>query len=69
MSKYKKGDLLRWEETISDNDELMVVLGTGNNFAGNRCYKMMCLVDGYENFVRIEKIECDPTITLVARGQ
>ncbi len=69
MSKYKKGDLLRWEGTISDNDELMVVLGIDNNFAGNQCYNMSYLEGGFSIRESINNIESNPTITLVARGQ
>jgi hypothetical protein len=67
--KYKRGDLIRWAGTISDNDELLVVLGIVNDFAGKRCYKMSYLEGGFSIRESINNIECNPTISLVARGQ
>ena len=65
-SKYKKGDLLRWEGALTE--DFVVVLGIVNNFAGNQCYKLSYLDGGW---IRepMNNIECNPTITLVARGQ
>ena len=70
MSKYKKGDLLRWEGKLPhQRNDLLLVLGIVNDFAGNQCYNMSYLEGGFSIRESINNIESNPTITLVARGQ
>jgi hypothetical protein len=75
MSKYKRGDLIRYNFVNHPGvSELMLVLGMVDGDQclegpSGRCYRMRCLRDGYENNTQIYTIDDAPNVSLVARGQ